>query len=203
VQWQQRLAGAAQQALQAGKLKGSLARLVDHLLQPQLPWRMLLARYVTATARDDYNFSRPSRREAPYILPSLKSTHIDLVVALDTSGSITDEEMNEFISEVNAIKGSLGARITLLACDEALAEDGPWVFEAWEELRLPQKFPGGGGTRFTPVFEWTQARDRPPDLLVYFTDAEGEFPKEEPPYPTLWLVKGKTKVPFGQRVQLN
>jgi len=53
IQWRQRLAGAAQQAMQAGKLAGSLRMLVDHLLQPQLPWRMLLARYMTASSRDD------------------------------------------------------------------------------------------------------------------------------------------------------
>jgi len=57
------MAGAAQQAMQAGKLGGLMARLVDHLLQPQLPWRMLLARYLTAAGRDDYNYTRPSRRE--------------------------------------------------------------------------------------------------------------------------------------------
>src|SRR5690606_29747462 len=70
-QWRQRLAGAAQQAMQAGKLSGPLARLIDHLLQPQLPWRALLARFMSATARDDYTYTRPSRREGAAILPSL------------------------------------------------------------------------------------------------------------------------------------
>ncbi|BAU49468.1 hypothetical protein SVA_2920 [Sulfurifustis variabilis] len=203
VQWQQRLAGAAQQALQAGKLGGSMARLVDHLLQPQLPWRMLLARYMNAVARTDYSFSRPSRREGAAILPSLRSQHIDIAVVIDTSGSIEDEEMREFLGEIDAIKGALNARITLHACDADLAPDGPWTFEPWEELRLPKKFHGGGGTRFTPAFAWAEHLDQPPNLLLYFTDAEGEFPKQEPSFPVLWLVKGKAKVPWGQRVQLN
>lgn len=203
LQWQQRLAGAAQSAMQAGKLGGSLARLVDQLLQPKLPWRMLLARYLSSAARNDYSFQRPSRREGPAVLPGLRSQYIDLVVALDTSGSITDEEMREFATELNAIKGQVGARIVLHACDERLAPDGPWVFEPWEELVVPKQFQGGGGTRFTPVFEWAAHLDRQPDLLVYFTDAEGEFPREEPPYPVLWLVKGKAAVPWGQRIQLN
>ncbi len=202
-QWQQRLAGAAQQAMQAGKFGGSVARLVEHLLQPQLPWRMLLARYLSSMARDDYSFLHPSRREGTAILPGLRSSHVDIVVALDTSGSITNEEMQEFLSEANAIKGQVGARITLHACDEALAPNGPWVFEPWEEVRLPESLAGGGGTRFTPVFDWVTRQDQRPDLLVYFTDAKGEFPDEEPPYPVLWLVKGKTKVPWGQRIQLN
>lgn len=203
VQWQQRLAGAAQQAMRAGKLGGGLARLVDHLLQPQLPWRMLLAKYMTAISRDDYNYSRPSRREGAAILPSLRSSQVDVVVVLDTSGSISGDEIREFMSEVDAIKGQVRARITLHACDAELAKDGPWDYEPWEEFRLPRDFTGGGGTRFTPIFDWVQRRDRQPDLLVYFTDAEGEFPTREPMYPVLWLVKGKAKVPWGQRVQLN
>jgi predicted metal-dependent peptidase len=202
-QWQQRLASAAQQAIHAGKLGGSMARMVDHLLQPQLPWRMLLAHYMTRAARNDYSFAHPSRREGTAILPGLRSQHIDLLVVLDTSGSISDNEMQEFLSEVNAIKGQVGARITLHACDEKLAAEGPWIFDPWEEVKLPGKLPGGGGTRFTPVFEWAEWQDRAPDLLVYFTDAQGEFPKSEPSYPVLWLVKGKEKVPWGQRIQLN
>lgn len=203
LQWQQRLAGAAQQAMQAGKLGGAMARLVDHLLQPQLPWRALLARYMTAVARTDYSFARPSRREGAAILPSLKSAHIDIVIVLDTSGSINPREMKEFAAEINAIKGSINARITVHACDAALAKDGPWTYEPWEELKLPKKLPGGGGTRFTPAFAWASKFDRAPDLLLYFTDAKGEFPPREPTFPVLWLVKGKEKVPWGQRVQLN
>ncbi|MEW6646063.1 MAG: VWA-like domain-containing protein [Pseudomonadota bacterium] len=203
VQWRQRMAGAAQQALQAGKLGGALARLIDHLLQPQLPWRMLLARYMTATARDDYNYSRPSRREGDAIFPSLRSSEIDIVVALDTSGSVSDQEMGEFLAEIDAIKGQVRARVTLHACDAVLAEDGPWSYEPWEEFKLPREFKGGGGTSFLPVFDWLEREGRRPDLLVYFTDADGAFPAQEPGFPVIWLVKGKGKVPWGQRIQLN
>jgi predicted metal-dependent peptidase len=204
VQWQQRLAGAAQQAQQAGKLGGAMARLVDHLLQPQLPWRMLLARYMTRVAHDDYSYMRPStRREGDAIFPSLRSAQTDLVVAIDTSGSVGDKEIGEFLAEINAIKGQMRARITLLACDADLAGGCPWVYEPWEPLEPPQSLKGGGGTDFRPVFEWAGKQDQEPDLLVYFTDAEGEFPAREPHYPVIWLVKGKQPVPWGQRLQLN
>ena len=205
VQWRQRLAGAAQQARQAGKMSGSLARMVDHWLQPQLPWRMLLARYMTATARDDYSFMRPSRRadEGAAILPSLRSSQVAVTVFLDTSGSIADDEMREFLAEVNAIKGQMRAHITLHGCDDHVCADGPWHFEVWDELRLPASLQGGGGTNFAPAFQWLERQDRQPDLLLYFTDAEGEFPKHAPSFPVLWLVKGKATVPWGQRIQLN
>ncbi len=203
VQWRQRLAGAAQQALQAGKLGANMARLVEHLLQPQLPWRMLLARYMTAAARDDYSYQRPSRREGSAILPTLKSTQVDVVVVLDTSGSINDTEMREFVSEIDAIKGQMRARLTLHACDARLCEHGPWIYEPWEEFSMPANLYGRGGTSFVPVFEWLEQTGCRPDLLVYFTDAEGEFPKSEPGFPVLWLIKGRGKVPWGQRIQLN
>jgi predicted metal-dependent peptidase len=203
-QWQQRLGHvAAQQAQQAGKLGGLLARMVGELLQPKLPWRMLLARYMTQVARDDYSYMRPSRREGQMILPSLRSEQADIVVALDTSGSVNSEELNEFLAEINTLKGQLRARITLHACDTALAEGGPWIFEPWEEFKLPKEFQGGGGTDFRPVFEWVAQQGRSPDLLLYFTDAEGDFPPAEPHYPVIWLVKGKAPVPWGQRIQLN
>ncbi len=203
IQWQQRLAGAAQQAMQAGKFGGEMARMIDHLLQPQLPWRQLLAHYMTNTARDDFSYMRPSRRAGDYILPSLRSHQIQLVVALDTSGSIRAEEMEEFISEVNALKAQLRARVTLLACDSEIDKQAPWIFESWDDFAVPAKITGGGGTAFEPIFEWIERQDQPPDLLVYFTDAEGSFPKRPPNYPVIWLVKGQHRVPWGQRIQLN
>lgn len=204
VQWQQRLAGAAQQAMQAGKLDGEMARMVDFLLQPQLPWRNLVSRYLNAIARDDYSYTRPStRRGDPAIYPSLRSAQLDIAIAVDTSGSISKNEIQEFISEIDSLKGQMRARVTLIACDSELAEGCPWVFEPWEEFSLPKSIKGGGGTRFTPVFDWANKQDKMPDILVYFTDADGEFPKVEPNFDVLWLIKGKSKVPWGQRVQLN
>ncbi|MEW7978976.1 MAG: hypothetical protein G8D28_05720 [gamma proteobacterium symbiont of Phacoides pectinatus] len=203
VQWQQRMAGAAQQAMQAGKLGGSLARIIDHLLQPQLPWRNLLAHYLSPSARDDYSYMRPSRREGHFILTSLRSHQIDLVVAIDTSGSIKAREFGEFLAEINALKGQLRARVTLLACDAALADGAPWVYEPWEEIVLPGALQGGGGTSFIPVFDWVERQGMRPATLVYFTDGEGAFPATPPGYPVLWLIKGKQPVPWGQRIQLN
>lgn len=204
VQWQQRLAGAAQQAQQAGKLSQAMARMVEFMLQPKLPWRALLAKYMVANARDDYNYSRPSaRRGDPAIFPSLRSSQVNIVVALDVSGSIGDAEMNEFITEIDAIKGQLRARISLLACDAELAKGAPWIFESWEEFTLPKSFSGGGGTDFRPVFDWVDQQDQAPELLVYFTDCVGQFPEYAPNYSVIWLVKGREHPPFGQRIQLN
>ncbi len=202
-QWQRHLAAAAQRAREAGKLSGTLARLTEAALAAQVSWRALLAQYLSQAARDDYTWLRPSRREGEVIWPSLRSHSGDIHVAIDVSGSVTEKDLAEFLGELNALKGTTPVRITLFACDSGLAEGAPWTFEPWDELRLPRQFAGGGGTSFAPVFEWIARHGVQPDTLVYFTDAEGEFPREAPSYPVLWLVKGKAPVPFGRRIQLN
>jgi predicted metal-dependent peptidase len=201
--WRSRLATAAQAARDAGRLGQSWARVLEKLIAPTLPWRALLARYVVTAAREDYTFQRPPRRDGMAILPRLARGSMRIVAVLDTSGSITANELNEFAQELDALKAQVRAELTIHACDERLAPDGPWVFDPWEPVQLPESVSGGGGTRFTPVFEWVERSAIVPDLLVYFTDAQGEFPDAEPPYPVLWLVKGRAPVPFGERVQLN
>ena len=202
-QWKSRLAAAAQSARQAGRLSPSLMRLIDHQLAPQLPWRVLLARYMTSAARDDYSWKQTSRRESAALMPRLSSQSVDVIVALDTSGSVREDELRAFLSEIDALKGQVRAAITLHACDEKLDAQGPWHFAAWESVRLPESLRGGGGTDFRPMFDWVEREHLRPDLLLYFTDAQGRFPPQEPPYPVVWLVKGKAGVPFGARVQLN
>ncbi len=203
-QWKSRLAAAAQAARQAGKLSQSLMRFVDNLLAPQLPWRALLARYMMQVARDDYSFQRTSRRDTgAALMPRLYSQSVNVVVALDTSGSIKDEELREFVSEVDALKGQVRAEVVLHACDDKLCAGGPWRFAQWEAITLPEGLSGKGGTDFRPVFEWIEREHLNPDLLIYFTDAEGRFPEREPQFPVVWLVKGKAPVPFGVRIQLN
>ena len=202
--WRQRLAAAAQQAQQAGKLGAGMARLVDVFLQPKLPWRNLLAQHLSATARNDYSYTRPSnRRGDPAVFPGLRSDEVSLVVAVDTSGSIREEEIAQFFSEINAIKGQIRARIILLCCDASIDDECPVFFEAWDDFSFVPSVSGGGGTDFRPVFSWVERQDLKPDALVYFTDACGDFPERQPDYPTLWLVKGRAEVPFGTRVQLN
>ncbi|MCU0928368.1 MAG: VWA-like domain-containing protein [Burkholderiaceae bacterium] len=202
-QWQRHLAAAAQRAREAGKLAGALARLVDEGLAPRVSWRAALAQYLAQTAREDYSWLRPSRREGDALLPSLRSAAGDLVVAIDTSGSVSDGDIAQFVAELDALKGTLSVRTTLLACDSALADGTPWIAEPWEPLEVPAQLAGGGGTDFRPVFDWVEREGRRPDALVYFTDARGTFPARVPEYPVLWLVKGRAPVPWGRRIALG
>lgn len=201
--WRDRMAASGIEAASTGRLGSVFRTVLDEFLQPRLPWRALLARFLMSLAHDDYSFQRPSRRAGAAILPGLASGSVTLAIALDTSGSIAVQDFAGFITEVDALKGQVRARVTVLACDTSLAPGAPWRFEPWERLALPTGLGGGGGTRFTPVFEWLADEPAPPDALLYFTDALGEFPPHAPSYPVLWLVKGNAPVPWGERVQLN
>ena len=201
--WQSNVTHIAQQLRGKGRLSASLQRALDGALQPVLPWQALLARFLASHARDDYSHHRVSRRGGDALLPSLHSQQTNLVIAIDNSGSISDGELNEFIAEIDALKSQVRAQVTLLACDVALHPACPWMFNATQAIQKPEEWAGGRGTRFKPVFEWVECEGRAPDALIYFTDAMGEFPENEPAYPVLWLVKGRGKVPWGTRVQLN
>ena len=101
-------------------------------------------------------------------------------------------------TQVRLILDNLG-----MACDSALSPGCPWIYEPWEELTMPERVQGGGGTSFIPPIEYLERADQPPDILVYFTDAQGSFPPMEPGFPVIWLVKGRGELPWGQRIQLN
>ena len=155
---------------------------------------------MTAIARDDYSFTRPSsrREEAGAIYPGLRSALINLTVIIDTSGSIASEEMASFASEINAIKGQIKARVTLHACDSQVCSNGPGSTKAWEELTIPDNIEGGGGTDFGAAISWVNQCDQQPDLLVYFTDAQGRFPSMEPSYPVSGWLKASWMYPGGR-----
>ena len=203
-EWRRRTALAALDAEQAGRFAGHFREALRSWVEPRLSWRELLARFLAAAARDDYSFLRRGRRETgaagEALLPGMRSDAVEVVVALDTSASIGRAQFEEFVNEVDALKSQLRARVRLILCDAEPAPGMPLDFEPWQPIELPGQLPGGGGTRFTPVFDWLEREPVQPAALVYFTDAEGEFPAHAPPLPVLWVVMGRATVPFGERV---
>lgn len=200
--WRQRTAAALLQTDGDGRFSGTLKRRVESSLQGRQDWRALLAHYLVDTARENYRWSRPStRRGDPAILPGLRSDFVDVAVALDVSGSVSDTQLQQAMAEINAIKDQVRARLLLFACDAALIDGYPRVIEPWEPLPGEPRVAGGGNTDFRPVFDYLDCSDVRPDVLVWFTDARGRMPAMEPAYPVLWLVKGAAPVPWGLRVQ--
>ena len=202
--WQVSIAQAANHAKSIGKLPGVLERLVAEILEPALDWRVILSHFIDSAARNDYAWTPPNRRHIHdgLYLPSPNNMELgELVIAVDTSGSISQEELDFLSAELSAILESNPAHIHLLYCDVRVVA---WHSVTREELPLEMKPIGGGGTDFRPAFEWVSHLGISPACLIYLSDmACDKFP-EEPDYPVLWARIGESgeSPPFGELLQI-
>ena len=202
-QWRQRLAAAAQHTLRTSYASESTKRLINRLMRPKISWRELLSPYFMSMAFNDYSYDRVSRREGDAILPRLRSRSSNVHVVLDTSGSIKNSELTDFVTEINSMKSIAGMDVTLHACDMTLSKNGPLHYPSWQAMKIPEYLPGGGGTDFRPIFDLIYKNDIRLDLLIYFTDGAGPFPKQIPEFPVIWVIKGYRKPPWGIHVTLG
>lgn len=197
------VAQATQYAKTCGKLPDSIERMVGNLLEPSVDWREVLKRFVQDVARNDYTFRRPNQRyiATGFYLPTLYNEELgQITVAIDTSGSITQDELVEFASELNGIMSEYqGVRLTVIYCDAEVAH----VDEYEGDMPVNLTMHGGGGTDFKPPFDWVEKNEHQPKCMVYFTDGCCNSFPEIPEYPTLWLATQKFNPPFGELIPLR
>lgn len=201
--WKIWLAQALHSAKRAGNVPAGLERFVEDILEPKLDWRHVLAEFAISMAKDDYSWRRLNKRHLHrgIYTPALYSETVNIGFAMDTSGSMSTEELQEGLAELKGVCNAFpSSNLHLFACDAALHHYQEVSYS--DEIDVAGMVKGGGGTIFTPVFEKIRDDDIHIDCLVYFTDAEGTFPEEPPEYPVLWVVKGNKEVPFGRRCEL-
>lgn len=197
-EWQKAWKESRMIAQKQGILPGSLDRAVTQALKAKVPWREALAVFLTSYAKSDYSFARPNRRYLHHslYLPSMSQPCLEeLVVAVDTSGSVDQKQLDAFAAEIQALLQQLQPKQAyILLCDAAIQEIITYD-PSDAELKLPLK--GGGGTSFKPVFKWAENQANA-TLLVYLTDLWGTFP-EPPDFPVLWVLPGTAPFhpPFG------
>jgi predicted metal-dependent peptidase len=120
-----------------------------------------------------------------------------VVFAIDTSGSIDNDMLQEFLAEAQlALEDLNPEKLTVLQCDTQI--NAVNVYEPGDKIDL--KVYGRGGTDFRPVFQWCKEQDEEPRVLVYLTDLDGSFPEEAPEFPVIWVSDRKADVPFGDVV---
>jgi predicted metal-dependent peptidase len=198
------LTQAAQMAKGQGRLPAGVARLVTEMLNPRVPWQELLRRFFAESSREDYSCARANPRyiHTGFMLPALHSERLGkIAVAVDTSGSIDQQLLTEFMAEVQAILDSgKPSKLVLFDCDAAVNS----VREYEPGQAIDMAFTGGGGTDFRPVFTMLDADPEPPICLIYLTDLWGTFPAEAPGYPVLWAATETRKTaPWGITVPLR
>ena len=190
----------------AGKTPAGIQRLIKDMTEPKISWRDLVRQEIQSIIRNDYTFSRPSRKGqmSGAILPGMKeATTIDVGICIDMSGSIGEEDATVFLSEVKGIMDQYeDFKINLWCFDTAIynhkeiSQDNSHDLEEYE----PQ---GGGGTDFAVNWDFMKDNGIAPKKFIMFTDGYpcGSWGDED--YcDTIFIVKGNTsaEAPFGQTV---
>lgn len=195
---------AAQAA--AGKMPASLQRLVDMLVEPKISWRDLLQQNIQSCITDDFTWMRPNRKHmyGGIFLPTLdKDETIDIAIAIDMSGSISDAMASDFLGEVYGIMQQYNDfTISILCFDTQVYNFQTFTKDTSDDL-LRYECKGGGGTDFSAFWDYWKENNIEPKKAVVFTDG---FPfgswGPEGYADTLWIItegsKTRVKPPFGQ-----
>jgi predicted metal-dependent peptidase len=187
---------AAANAVGAGNLPGGVKRMIKDLTEPVMNWRDLLEQQIQSTIKSDFTWTRPSRRSwhMDAVMPGLKpGEQIDVCVAIDTSGSITEKDLKDFLSEVKGIMESYDEyKIHVITWDTEV--HNPQIFTSENLEDIASYVPGGGGgTEPHCVWEWLQENEIEPKKLIMFTDFcfFGWRPNDVQDYcDTVWVIKG-------------
>jgi len=208
-EWTAALTQAAQIAKRAGKLPAGMERFVKELVQPKIDWREVLRDFLEKSTRNDYSWLYPSRRyltQGVY-LPGLFSLGDleKIVIAVDTSGSVSSDDLEQVASEIFSILDEFPETIIeLIFCDYEF--QGHQTITA-DDLPLQLEAKGGGGTSFIPPFEWLQKEGIEPVCLIYITDLACDQYPEQPGFPVLWIQTEEnryaTSPPFGETILME
>jgi len=202
VMWKVATVQAAMLAKQQGKLPGALERFIESITSPQVDWKEQLRHLLSTFAPIDYSWAKPNRRHiaAGTYLPSIDGQNAGKIVCvIDTSGSITQDMLNTFGSEIIGIRDSVHPSTHIVIyCDAAVAHVDE--FEMYDEMHFALH--GGGGTDFRPPFKWLEERDTAPVCLVYLTDGYGPF-GDQPAYPVIWCMTTDVTPPWGATIRVK
>lgn len=203
-QWKIKGIQAANAAKAAGTLTAGQRKLVDQISKPRVDWKQVLRRFLTTPIKHHATYSKPKRRFMceDIILPSLTGERMgSIVVAVDCSGSTFDDAtLKAFASEIAAIVEDVcPTKVEVIYFDTEVARHD--TFECGEPVGFVPT--GGGGTAFSPVFEYIEKNDLSPVACVVLTDLYCDDYGPCPEYPVLWVSTGKQGAPWGEIVSLR
>jgi len=164
---------SAAQSTGSGNLPGAIQRMVQELTEPKMDWREIIQQQIMSTIKSDYTWMRPSRKSwhTSAILPGQANDQmIDICLALDASGSISDKQCKEFLTEVKNIMDQYkDFRIHLWSFDTEVFNPQVFTPDNADEL-LDYKFGNGGGTEFECNWDWMKEQGIEPKKFIMFTD---------------------------------
>jgi len=194
---------SASQSAGAGRVPAGVARLINDYTEPKMDWRQLLRQQIQSMIKSNFSFSRPNRKSqmCGAILPGLMNEDtIDVSIAIDMSGSISDKQAKDFLGEVKGIMDEYkDFNMDLWCFDTQVYNYAKFTGDTADEI-LAYEVKGGGGTDFEANWEFMKDEGLTPKKFIMFTDGYpcGNWGDED--YcDTLFVIHGTESIvpPFG------
>jgi len=193
----------AAQGAEPGSLPAGVDRLIKDMTESVMPWRELIQNNLTSAIKTDFSWMRPSRRSwhMDAIMPGMTpGEEIDVTVFIDLSGSISNEQGKEFLSEVAGMMQAFdGYKINIACFDTQVYNYQTFTSENLDTVDDYQLV-GGGGTDFDCIFKFLKEQGNVPNRLIIFTDGYPFGSWGDPDYcDTTWIIHGdpNPNPPFG------
>ena len=187
----------------AGNLPAGVKRLIQQLTEPQLNWREILRMNLESTIKADYTWMRASRKgwHMDAVMPGQKPDEmIDVAVMLDASGSISQDMLRDFLSEIQGIMDSFPSyKIHVATFDTDCYNPAQYDSDNLDSM-IDYEVSGGGGTDFDCIFTYLKDQEITPRRLIVFTDGYPFGSWGDAEYcDTTWILHGTTTIvpPWG------
>lgn len=186
-----------------GDIPQEVQEMIDAFLNPKLDWRVLLSHFFEALTSVEFSYSRPNRRYTDIILPGKTGRNglEKLNYYLDVSGSVSEEEVLRFNSEVKYIKDTFNPEtLTLVLFDHKIEK----IIEIDEDDEFDKvEILGRGGTSLGPVYSHIHKTN--PTAVVIFTDLCVNIPEDPPGPPLIWVCSNNptAEVPYGKLIHID
>jgi len=198
-EWKDRIAKAAVDSRTRGKLPGKWQTVIDDFLEPKMPWKAILTDTIVSNSRNDYRMFPPNKKHIwrGFYLHSMRGEEISIMFGCDVSGSISNEEIQEALSEVKGICDQFSDYTIYLRTFDTEIHNR-WELHPFDVV--PSVVTGRGGTDFDEI---CREAEKTPGIsaLVIFTDCEANFPTEPRGVSVIWLSVGNRKPPFGLLIE--
>lgn len=195
---------------QPGSTPGAVKDFLQVMFDPKISWAAKLRSHIEQSIeKEDFSFRTNGRKQHIAILPLLNPKPVyNVFVALDTSGSMSDQDVIEALTELKGLRDTHPMNLTIIQCDYAITSVK--TYDNSEEIDWQRfEIDGRGGTTFEPPFEYVNdlvetGETSTPSVFVYFTDGYGNFPSE-PDYHTIWVraKNGYKDFPFGEVIDIE
>ncbi len=201
--WKRILSEAHQHAKIQGNAPLGVERFIDELLNPKMNWKSLLQKYVIQELPSDYTYSRPSKRSVStgFYMPDIVRDTIDVAIAIDTSGSISEYELKTFLSEIVSIARSHNNIKMKLVTHDYVIHDRIEVSNGSIRKIMDLVPKGGGGTSHRDVFKWAE-KERV-KILICFTDGYSDQDEIKTRINTVWVMTTEMKAKFGKVIKFE